>query len=321
MILEHLFALTIAFVLDRIVGDPLSWPHPVKWIGALISMLDKRYNQGSNRKWKGLMMLFIVLLAVCVPAFLISTFAYQMHPLVGIIVEGILIFTTIAQKSLKEAALEVYHPLQKNDFDEARRKLSYIVGRDTEQLGESEIVRGTVETVAENTSDGVTAPLFWALIGGAPFALLYRAINTCDSMVGYKNDRYLDFGWASARMDDVVNWIPSRLTGFIMLLANQPKQIETKTAWRILFRDAKKHPSPNSGWCEAAAAALLGVQLGGVNTYKGIVPNRALMGDSLDPLERNDIVKMNTILSQTTFFFLLILWLGGVLIDMAITWF
>jgi adenosylcobinamide-phosphate synthase len=321
MILEHLFALTIAFVLDRIVGDPPSWPHPVKWIGALISMLDKRYNQGPNRKWKGFMMLFIVLLTVGVPALLISTLAYQMHPLVGIIVEGILIFTTIAQKSLKEAALEVYHPLQKNDFDEARRKLSYIVGRDTEQLGESEIVRGTVETVAENTSDGVTAPLFWALIGGAPFALLYRAINTCDSMVGYKNDRYLDFGWASARMDDVVNWIPSRLTGFIMLLANQPKQIEIKTAWRILFRDAKKHPSPNSGWCEAAAAALLGVQLGGVNTYKGIVSNRALMGDSLDPLERNDIVKMNTILSQTTFFFLLILWLGGVLIDMAITWF
>src|SRR3954470_7361171 len=321
MILEHLFALTIAFVLDRIVGDPPSWPHPVKWIGALISMLDKRYNQGSNRKWKGLMMLFIVLLAVCVPAFLISTFAYQMHPLVGIIVEGILIFTTIAQKSLKEAALEVYHPLQKNDFDEARRKLSYIVGRDTEQLSESEIVRGTVETVAENTSDGVTAPMFWAWIGGAPFALLYRAINTCDSMVGYKNDKYIDFGWASARMDDVVNWIPSRLTGLSMLWANRPEKVKVKATWRVLFRDAKKHPSPNSGWCEAAVAALLGVQLGGVNTYKGIVSNRALMGDSLDPLERNDIVKMNTILSQTTFFFLLILWLGGVLIDMAITWF
>ena len=135
-----------------------------------------------------------------------------------------MISTTIAYKGLKEAALEVYHPLQKNDMNEARRKLSYIVGRDTEKLDESEIVRGTVETVAENTSDGVTAPLFWALIGGAPFALLYRAINTCDSMVGYKNDRYLDFGWASARMDDIVNWIPSRLTGFIMLLTNRPQK-------------------------------------------------------------------------------------------------
>jgi adenosylcobinamide-phosphate synthase len=321
MIIEHLIALTIACALDRMVGDPPSWPHPVKWIGTLISILDKKYNKGRNRKWKGVMMLFIVLAVVFVLAMLITIVAYQIHPLVGISVESILISTTIAHKSLKEAALEVYHPLQKNDMNEARRKLSYIVGRDTEKLDESEIVRGTVETVAENTSDGVTAPLFWALIGGAPFALLYRAINTCDSMVGYKNDRYFDFGWASARMDDIVNWIPSRLTGFIMLLANQPKQIETKTAWRILFRDARKHPSPNSGWCEAAAAALLGVQLGGVNTYKGIVSNRALMGDSLDPLERNDIVKMNTILSQTTFFFLLILWLGGVLIDMAITWF
>ena len=193
--------------------------------------------------------------------------------------------TTIAHKSLKDAALEVYDPLQKEDYQEARLKLSYIVGRDTEQLDESEIVRGTVETVAENTSDGVTAPMFWAWIGGAPFALLYRAINTCDSMVGYKNDKYSEFGWASARMDDVVNWIPSRLTGFIMLLANRPQKTKVKKTWKILFRDAKKHPSPNSGWCEAAAAAILGVQLGGVNTYKGIVSNRALMGDPLYPLE------------------------------------
>jgi adenosylcobinamide-phosphate synthase len=321
MIMGHLVALTVAFVLDRMVGDPPSWPHPVKWIGTLISILDKKYNKGRNRKWKGVMMLFIVLAVVFVLAMVITIVAYQIHPLVGISVESILISMTIAHKSLKEAALEVYHPLQKNDMNEARRKLSYIVGRDTDKLDESEIVRGTVETVAENTSDGVTAPMFWALIGGAPFALVYRAINTCDSMVGYKNDQYLDFGWASARMDDVVNWIPSRLTGWVMLLVNRSKKIEKKTAWRILYRDAKKHPSPNSGWCEAAAAALLGVQLGGVNTYKGIISNRALMGDPLDRLERNDIVKMNKILSKTAFFFLLILWLGGIFIEMAITWF
>ena len=158
----------------------------------------------------------------------VSWVAYQIHPLVGIIVEGILMATSIAHKSLKDAALEVYDPLQKEDYRNARLKLSYIVGRDTEQLGESEIVRGTVETVAENTSDGVTAPMFWAWIGGAPFALLYRAINTCDSMVGYKNDKYSEFGWASARMDDVVNWIPSRLTGFIMLWANRPQKTKVK---------------------------------------------------------------------------------------------
>ena len=319
--IQHLIAITIAIVIDLIIGDPPSWPHPVKWIGTLIAWLDKRLNLGRNRKRKGIMMLILVLLAVFVPVLFVSWVAYQIHPLVGIIVEGILMATSIAHKSLKDAALEVYDPLQKEDYRNARLKLSYIVGRDTEQLGESEIVRGTVETVAENTSDGVTAPMFWAWIGGAPFALLYRAINTCDSMVGYKNDKYSEFGWASARMDDVVNWIPSRLTGFIMLWANRPQKTKVKKTWNILFRDAKKHPSPNSGWCEAAAAAILGVQLGGVNTYKGIVSNRALMGDPLYQLERNDIIKMNLILSRTTFLFLLILWLGGVFIDMAVTWF
>jgi adenosylcobinamide-phosphate synthase len=319
--IQHLIAITFAVVLDLIIGDPPSWPHPVKWIGALISRLDKRLNQGSGRKGKGIMMLFIVLLAVFVPVLFLCWGAYQIHPLIGIMVEGILISTSIAHKSLKDAAMEVYDPLQKDDYQKARLKLSYIVGRDTEQLTESEIVRGTVETVAENTSDGVTAPMFWAWIGGAPFALLYRAINTCDSMVGYKNDKYLDFGWASARMDDIANWVPSRLTGFTMLLANQPQKTKVKNTWNILFRDAKKHPSPNSGWCEAGAAALLGVQLGGVNTYKGIVSNRALMGDVLYPLERNDIIRIIAILSRTTVFFLLILWLGGVFIEMAITWF
>ena len=189
---------------------------------------------------------FVLLLS-----YLIIAAAYQIHFLVGLVVESILISTTIAHKSLKDAAMDVYTPLEKGDIGHARLKLSYIVGRDTEHLAEGEIVRGTVETVAENSSDGVTAPIFWALIGGAPLALLYRAINTCDSMVGYKNDRYSDFGWASARLDDVVNLIPSRLTGFMMLLSNGPFDDNRKQAWEILFWDAKKHPSPNSGWCEA----------------------------------------------------------------------
>lgn len=321
MLIEHALSITLAVVIDRVVGDPPAWPHPVKWFGRLIASLDKRLNYGRRRKWSGVFMLLIVMLAAFVPTLFICIVAYSLHPVVGIIVEGILISTTIAQKSLKDAAMEVYHPLQKEDLEEARCKLSYIVGRDTEHLHEPEIVRGTVETVAENTSDGVTAPMFWALLGGAPFALLYRAINTCDSMVGYKNDKYQEFGWASARMDDAANWIPSRLTGFSMLLANRPFKTERKTAWRILFRDAKKHPSPNSGWCEAAAAALLGVQLGGINTYKGIISNRALMGDALFPLESKDICKINQILSQTVLLFLIILWIGGVFVDVAVTWF
>ncbi|WP_071396458.1 adenosylcobinamide-phosphate synthase CbiB [Bacillus tuaregi] len=321
MLIEHSLAITLAVIIDRIVGDPPSWPHPVKWFGQFISVLDKQLNQGTRKKWKGLGMLLIVMLTVLLASLMLCMIAYSLHSLVGIVVEGVLISTTIAQKSLKTAALEVYHPLKKGDVDEARLKLSYIVGRDTYYLEEPEIVRGTVETVAENTSDGVTAPMFWALVGGAPLALVYRAINTCDSMVGYKNDTYLWFGWASARMDDLANWIPSRLTGFAMLLANRPYKTDRRKTWSILFRDAKKHPSPNSGWCEAAAAGLLGVQLGGVNTYKGIISNRAKMGDPLFPLESNDIIRMNTILTRTTLLFLIILWLGGVFIDMAVTWF
>lgn len=149
-------------------------------------------------------------------------------------------------------------PLAKGDMEEARVKLSYIVGRDTERLDEPGIVRAAVETVAENTSDGITAPLFWALIGGAPLALIYRAINTCDSMVGHTNDRYLDFGWASAKVDDIANWIPSRLTSVCIMLTQKPEHSTYEEAWGILLRDAPKHPSPNSGWGEGAVRPLWG---------------------------------------------------------------
>jgi adenosylcobinamide-phosphate synthase len=320
MVMQHLLAVTLAFIIDCFIGDPPSWPHPVKWIGTFIAKLEKRWNKASHQKWKGALMLLVVLAVVFMIAWLICFAAYQIHFIVGIAVESILIATTIARKSLRDAAMEVYRPLEQDNFIEARIKLSYIVGRDTEHLDEGEIVRGTVETVAENTSDGVTAPMFWALIGGAPLALFYRAINTCDSMVGYKNERFAQFGWASARMDDVANWIPSRLTGFVMLLSNHHRKMSMREAWRILFRDARRHPSPNSGWCEAAAAALLGVQLGGRNTYKGIVSNRALMGEPIAPLKRYDIMKMNSILINTVVCFLVLLWLGGVLFEMASTW-
>nr|WP_295972857.1 adenosylcobinamide-phosphate synthase CbiB [uncultured Bacillus sp.] len=321
MILQHLLAITFAFMIDFFIGDPPAWPHPVKWMGTMIARLEKRLNTGTGqqRKWKGILMLLIVLSIVLSISWLIVFCAYRIHPIAGLALESILIAASIARKSLKDAAMEVYKPLKREDVNEARRKLSYIVGRDTEHLDEGEIVRGTVETVAENTSDGVTAPMFWALIGGAPLALLYRAINTCDSMVGYKNERFEHFGWASARMDDAVNWIPSRLTGIVMLLVNQPRRIKIKDAFRILFRDARRHPSPNSGWCEAAAAAILGVQLGGRNTYKGMISDRALMGEPLFPLKRHHILKMNSILLSTVVWFLALLWLGGILLEMAIT--
>ncbi|WP_273851762.1 adenosylcobinamide-phosphate synthase CbiB [Guptibacillus spartinae] len=320
MILNHLLAITVAFFLDRLIGDPPKWPHPVKGFGMLIGFLDKHWNHGNHRKRNGVFMIGTVLIIVMAITGFTVYLAYAVHTLVGIFYEAVLIATTIAQKSLKSAALDVYQPLQTNNMTKAREKLSWVVGRDTAHLDESEVVRGTVETVAENTSDGITAPLFWALIGGSVGAMAYRAINTCDSMVGYRNEKYEAFGYASAKLDDVVNWIPARLTGLCMMLVQKPAHTSSGRAWHVLFRDARQHPSPNSGWGEAATAAILGVQLGGVNTYKGIVSNRARMGDPIMKLSAIHIPKAITIMNRTTILFLLLLWIGGLLFDATITW-
>jgi adenosylcobinamide-phosphate synthase len=320
MIVYHLISITIAYLIDMFIGDPPNWPHPVRWMGSMISFIEKKGNKGKFKRAKGVGMLLFIILTVF---FIVLTFVYigyRIHPFWGILIESIIISTTIAQKSLKGASLEVYRPLIKGDLAEAREKLSYIVGRDTESLEEGEIARGAIETVAENTSDGVTAPLFWAFIGGAPLAMVYRAANTCDSMVGHMNDSYKEFGWASAKWDDVMNWIPSRLTGITMLIGKRPVCMSYRTAWTILFRDAKKHPSPNSGWGEAAVAVLLGIQLGGINYYKGLISNRAKMGEPIKPIQAEHILKANQILQRTVLLFLLFLWIGGMILDLAVTW-
>ncbi len=311
----HLLALTIAFIIDFLIGDPKWLPHPVCGMGNLIKKFDKWLNKGHHRKLKGLIFLVFYLSIITSIVIVILFFAYQMNWFVGLLVEGFMISTTIATKSLQDAALLVYVPLIENDFLTARKNLAMIVGRDTESLNEAEIVRGTVETVAENTSDGVTAPLFYAFLGGGVLAILYRAVNTCDSMVGYKNERYLEFGFASAKCDDLLNYLPSRLTAFIMLAVNQSAILTKQACLQILLRDARKHPSPNSGWLEAAAASLLGVQLGGRNTYKGIESLRAKLGDPLTPLIKEHIIATNHIMVRTCLGFLLTLWLlGGLLI-------
>ncbi len=320
MIFYHLVSITIAYILDMFIGDPPNWPHPVRWIGTMITFIEKRWNNGKSKRWKGVAMLLFILLCAFFIVLVLVSIGYRIHPFVGILVESIIISTTIAQKSLKAASLDVYQPLIEGNLAEARKKLSYIVGRDTDSLDEGEIARGAIETVAENTSDGITAPLFWALLGGAPLAMVYRATNTCDSMVGHLNERYKEFGWASAKWDDVMNWIPSRLTGIIMLIGAVPEKMSDKKAWTILFRDAKKHPSPNSGWGEAAVAAILGIQLGGINYYKGLVSNRAKMGDPIRSIQAEHIIKANHILSKTVLLFLLFLWVGGMLLEMAVTW-
>ncbi|RFU62524.1 adenosylcobinamide-phosphate synthase CbiB [Peribacillus glennii] len=318
MLLYHLAAVTLAYVLDLLVGDPKSWPHPVRWMGAMIAAFDRRWNNGSHQKLKGMVMTGTVVLTAALITAVTVYGAYSLHPVAGVIWEAILIASALAQKSLKEAAIEVYEPLSKGDLGEARLRLSYIVGRDTDQLGEAEIVRGTVETVAENTSDGITAPLFWGAIGGASFALAYRAINTCDSMVGYRNEKYRDFGWASARLDDLVNWIPSRLTALMMLISMKARESSLKTIWQITLRDAPKHPSPNSGWCEAATAAILGIQLGGINYYKGLISDRAKMGEPLSPLTSKHIIQSISLMQRSSLSFLLLLWVSGIPIALLV---
>lgn len=315
----HLSAMFIAYIMDRLIGDPENWPHPVKGFGRLISGLDNRMNKGKGRKWKGTLMTLIVMLVVFVSSFFFTLLCYRIHPICGVIVEGLLVATTISATNLKQAAQQVYEPLRNKDIETARQKLSYIVGRDTEQLSEEEIVRGTVETVAENTSDGITAPLFWSLIGGAPFALVYRAVNTCDSMVGYQNERYGQFGYFSAKLDDVLNWIPARLTAVIMILVTRPVMSSHRKAWVILFRDARKHKSPNSGWGEAAVAALLGIQLGGTNTYQGEQSVSKPMGNANRKRTHKHILQTIMIMERTVLLFLLLSGMGGILIELAIT--
>ncbi|AKU25610.1 cobalamin biosynthesis protein CobD [Geobacillus stearothermophilus] len=316
--MTHLAALTLALFLDALVGDPRWLPHPVRGMGMMIAWLDRRWNQGTKRRTKGAAAVAVVLAAVYgISAFIVYV-GYALSVYVGVAIEAALIFTAIATKSLAEAAEDVRRPLEAGDLPAARRALSMIVGRDTERLDEAGITRACVETVAENTSDGITAPLFYAALGGAPLALLYRAVNTCDSMIGYKNEKYREFGWAAARLDDALNYIPARLTALVMVLVFGGRRF--RLALSILFRDARRHPSPNSGWLEAAMAGLLGVQLGGTNTYGGVVSRRPTLGDPAAPLRAAHIRQAVRIMIGTVLVFTLLLWIGGILVALAGAW-
>ncbi|WP_173917241.1 adenosylcobinamide-phosphate synthase CbiB [Halobacillus sp. Marseille-Q1614] len=287
---SHLFLIMAAIILDLLIGDPKFFPHPVVLIGKIISFLDEKWNKGARLRAKGFLLLTVIIAMTTLITAAAVYLAGQLSFWAAAVLEVYFISSTIAIKGLQQAGEEVEKPLRDGDMETAREKLSYIVGRDTKHLPESEVVRGTVETVAENTVDGIIAPLFWALIGGAPLTMAYRAVNTLDSMVGYKNDRYENFGFASARFDDFLNWIPARITAICMWLAAWLRPGFNKTAaYRITLRDASKHPSPNSGWPEAMTAGLLGVQLGGVNTYKGVVSNRSKIGNTLTALKAEHI--------------------------------
>ncbi|RAH38855.1 adenosylcobinamide-phosphate synthase CbiB [Halomonas sp. SL1] len=289
---ELLALVGVALAIDLALGDPAWLPHPVVGIGRAIARLERAWNHGraEARRRRG------VWLAVAVPAgtwalaWGLLTMLAWLSPALSLAAELALLATAFATRGLAEAARAVAEPLKRGDLPAARRALGGIVGRDTETLDESGLARGAVETVAENTVDGITAPLCWALIGGAPLALAYKAVNTLDSMVGYRSPRYEDFGRASARLDDAVNWVPARLTALAMWLAARlVVGGRTQGAMAATRREAPRHPSPNAGWPEAMVAHLLGVQLGGLNHYDGRPSHRAVLGRALEPLSVSHI--------------------------------
>ncbi|MGE7021851.1 adenosylcobinamide-phosphate synthase CbiB [Solibacillus cecembensis] len=312
------FICIIAVLMDLILGEPKKITHPVIYIGRFISFLEKVLNNGSYLRFKGLMTVLLTVGMTTFITFFIIFIAFKIHFLLWVVVEIALISLALAQKSLKEAAMIVYDALNNNDIVQAREKLGWIVGRDTAHLDEPEIVRGVVETVSENTSDGVTAPLLYALCFGATGAWCYKAINTLDSMIGYKNERYGQFGYVAAKLDDLANLIPSRMTGFILLITTK-KYMNKSLIFRLKnwLKDAKKHPSPNSGYLEAATAWQLGIRLGGYNRYGGVEAFRAYMGESHFTMQKQHINLVIKHMYVCTWWLLLI---GGILYVIAFTW-
>lgn len=307
-----------AFLLDLLLGDPQGFPHPVRWIGALISVLEARLNrdQSSQKKlYLGAGMVAIVLGIVYGVTKGLLIFAESLHPWVGTGVALLLAYTVLATRSLHQETDKVRRALDAGDLPRARKELSYLVSRDTEHLEEGEIVRGTLETIAENISDGVIAPLFYLFLGGVPLAMVYKAINTLDSMVGYKNDRYLYFGRAAAKLDDVANYIPARFSALMIALGALLIGQNGKRALETAIRDGRNHNSPNSGYPEAAAAGALGIRLGGNNYYFGEVVKKPYIGVAWEPLTKEKIPEMAKLLYATATvtigLFALFTWMGG----------
>jgi adenosylcobinamide-phosphate synthase len=283
----------LALLIERVVGYPPPLfrliGHPVTWIGTLITWLEKRLNTGGNRRIRGLVLL-VLLIATVLAAGLLITAVTRRIPL-GWGLEALLASSLLAQKELGRAVKAVADGLGLS-LETGRRAVSQIVGRDPNQLEDAGVARASIESLAESTSDGIIAPLFWLLLGGLPGALIYKAVNTADSMIGHKTERYLEFGWASARLDDLLNWVPARLTALLISGASFfVRGADPERSWSTSLRDARKHDSPNAGWPEAAYAGALGFRLGGPRSYDGILHELPSFGDGRADLMSSDILK------------------------------
>lgn len=288
-----LLAWCMAWLLDVLIGDPHSWPHPVRWIGNLITAVQRVIRRFCHsdlalRIGGGVMWVVVVGLTWAV-AWGVLAFARTIHPWLGWGVEVWMIFTVLAGRSLATAARDVERPLRAGDLAASRQKLSWIVGRDTSQLAPEQINRAVVETVAENTVDGIIAPLFYLLLGGAPLAMAYKAVNTLDSMVGYKHEKYRAIGMVSARLDDLANFIPARLSWLLLSAAAVLCRNDGAKALSVGWRDRYQHSSPNCAWAEAPVAGALGIQLGGPNDYFGERVEKPWIGDAQRRISVDDI--------------------------------
>lgn len=303
-------------MLDLMVGDPHGIPHPVIWIGKLIARLDAALlgdipeektdpgtrDKASERR-KGRKLVVIVLAVTAALTTAVLAVAYHISPVAGVIVEAILTCYLLAQTSLRRESMKVYHELKSGNLRRARKAVSMIVGRDTAVLDEAGVTRAAVETVAENFSDGVIAPLLYAAIGGPVLGFTYKAINTMDSMIGYKNDRYMWLGTAAAKLDDAANFIPSRISALLLIAASEVSgsEYDASRAYRIWKRDRFNHKSPNAAQTESAAAGSLGLQLAGDAQYFGKLVRKPFIGDKVREIEAYDIVRVNRLMTAASF--------------------
>ena len=293
--------LCTGFALDALLGDPPDWPHPVRWIGKLIELEENVLREAFPKTPEGERAAGTVM-AIDVPwtsvaiTWGVCKLAERIHPGLRFAVESFICYQMLAARSLRDESMKVHTALTEGTLEDARHAVSMIVGRDTECLDEAGVARAAVETVAENASDGVIAPLMYGGLAGAPGIVLYKAVNTMDSMVGYKNEQYRNFGTAAAKLDDALNYVPARLSGLIMSAAAELAGFDGENALRIFKRDRKNHTSPNSAHTEAACAGALGVQLGGGNYYFGEYVDKPTIGDDTRPIEADDIPRANQLM-------------------------
>lgn len=297
----------IGFIIDIILGDPYSLPHPIRAIGTLISRLEKFVRKRFNDLRKGGVFLAAAVLVISTLApLLILILCYRTSVILSVAVESVMCWQLIAARCLQKESMKVCRALEENDTEKARKAVSMIVGRDTEALDEKGIIKAAVETVAENTSDGVTAPIMYISLGGAALGFFYKAANTMDSMIGYKNEKYADIGRFAAGLDDLLNFVPSRLTALAMILSAYLLKLDGKNAFYIWKRDRRKHASPNSAQTESVCAGALDIRLAGDAYYFGELHKKEFIGDDIRPPENEDIRRANRLMYCTSVIVLII---------------